>query len=382
MIKRLLFSCIIVCLFVLSCSEKKSKEKLDSKQFQDTVSLVSDSISRTSITFILGKDETSRYPYFSLANQYYRINDSDKTEIVIDSLTSLLEVRNYLEQHPPKNKHPWGLINLVSHGNEFIDLSVKVIPNGDRTSTESLNSAIHDSIFNPLDSNIVDRKSLIFLHGCAVGQNKSLLKTLGYAFGGNKNAIKVKASRLFEYYTYFSENKNPQNIRHYYAKVWYGFYKLDSFPDENSLVKQLEMKYPDDKVNWQEAIRRQYPSNPSEIYHIKFGIPVVWEDFYEKKTDIPALNTKSKQDKWFANHKEFQVLMKKTQIPFEYYQLKFFTAVYKNETEIYYSNKVKARAGVICIIKPLLAEKDPLKTDFIPFKPHANDTNYFGFGKI
>jgi len=377
----MLFFSIICCGLYISCSEKKTQKNSDQKSNNKLDRLFLDTVPRTSITFILGKDEArSRYPYFSLANHYYRINDSDRTEIVIDTITSLLQVRNYLEQHPPKNGHPWGLINLVSHGNEFIDLSVKVLPNGSRTSTESLLKAIHDSVFIALDSNIVDVKSQIFLHGCAVGQNTGLLKTLGIAFGGNQNPIKVKASRLFEYYTYLSGNKNPQSIRHYYAKVWYGFYKIDSTPDENSLVKQFKMKYPNDKINWLEAIRRQYPSNPSEIYHINFGIPVIWEDFYAKSEQLPSLNTKLKQAKWFANNTDFQALIKKTQIPSAYFQIKFYKSVYKTETENYYSNKAKARAGVICIIKPLLSEDNIQKLRYSPFIPPANDTNYFGFG--
>ena len=380
MVNRLLFFSIICCALFISCSEKKANKVPDKTLSNRADSLLLDSISRTSITFILGKDEGSRNPYYSLANHYYRLNDSDKTEIVIDTIFSLLQVRNYLEKHPPKNGKPWGLINLVSHGNEFIDLSVKVFTNGDRTSAKSLLKAIQDSIFMPLDSNIVDLKSLIYLHGCAVGQNIGLLKTLGIAFGGYKKTIKVKASRLFEYYANLSKNKNPQMIRHYFAKVWYGFYKIDSIPDEYSLVKQFRARYPKDDVNWFEAIRRQYPSNPSEIYHISFGVPVVWEDFYEKQNQMPVLNTRVKQTKWFAGKTEFQALIKKTQIPINYFQIKYYNAVYNGKSGIFYSNKAKARAGVICVIKPLLSEDDSLKIKFVPYNPPANDTTYFRFG--
>lgn len=380
MVNRSLFFVLVLCVFVTSCFENKSEKELNQSLLKPADSLVLDTFPRTSITFILGKDEGGGNPYYSLANHYYRLNDSEKTEIVIDTIFSLLQVRNYLENNPPTNGHSWGLVNLVSHGNEFIDLSVKVVTDGPRTSEESLLKAIQDSVFKPLDSNLVDTKTLIHLHGCAVGQNISLLKALGIAFGGYKKPIKVKASKLFEYYANLSQNHNPQMIRHYYAKVWYGFYKVDIIPDENILVKQLESKYPKDTVNWLEAIQRQYPSNPSEIYHISLKIPVVWEDFYESKDQLPNLNTKAKQAKWLTSKSEYIALINKTQIPLEYFQVKYYNAVYNGDSGLLYSNKVRAKAGVICIIKPLLSKSDSLIMKYAPYLPSADDTSFFSFG--
>lgn len=380
MVTRLLCFIILCVVSLVSCSGKKAKKEIAQTISNHADSLLLDSISRTSITFILGKNEHSRNPYYALANQYYRINDTDKTEIVIDTIFSLLQARNYLEKYPPKNGRPWGLINLVSHGNAFIDLSVNVFKNGDRASAESLHKAIRDSIFIPLDSNTVDRKSLIFLHGCAVGQNADLLNALGIAFGGSEKPIKVKASRLFEYYANLSKNNNPKMIRHYFAKVWYGFYKPDSVPDAKSLAKQFLVSYPKEDINWLEAIHRQYQSDPSEIYHIRLGVPVVWEDFYESKEQLPQLNTKVKQTKWLAGKPQFLALIKKTQIPLKYFRIKYYNAAYRGENGIFYSSKAKARVVVVCVIKPLLSEDAGQNSRFIPFRPQADDTIYFRYG--
>ncbi|HYV95506.1 MAG TPA: hypothetical protein VE978_27270 [Chitinophagales bacterium] len=376
---RYFFSGLIICVMLSSCHHNKLKEKSTEATLNRIDSVDTDTVPRKSITFILGKDESSRNPYYSLADQYYRLGDSEKTEIVIDTLISLLEVRNYLAAHRPENGHPWGLINLVTHGNEFIDLSVYVSPTGSRVSEESLQEAIADTIFKPLDSLTIDKKTLFNLHGCAVGHNKGLLRVLGIAFGGNKNPARVKASKMFEYYAYLSQNKNPQMIRHYYARVWYAYYKVDSFPGEAALAEQLKTRYPNDSVDWIRAIRRQYPSNPSEAYHINLNIPVLWEDFYDSKDSLPDLRTKAKQSHWLESKTELLALMKKTRIPQNYFSIKFYTLTYNSDSATVYSSKVKAKAGVICIIEPVLRRTDSQQIKYLPFVPSAEDSMYFTF---
>jgi hypothetical protein len=376
-----LFPGLIVCMMLTSCFENKREEAAGKQTVKLSDSIDTDTFPRRSITFILGKDENTRNPYYSLANEYYRLSDSEKTEIVIDTFVSLLEVRNYLANHRPENGRPWGLINLVSHGNEFIDLSVLVSPTGARVSEESLRKAIDDSVFRPLDSIAADKKTLFNLHGCSVGNNTALLNALGIAFGGNEKPARVKASKLFEYYACLSQNNNPQIIRHYYARVWYAYYKADSVPGEDALAKQLKRKYPKDNVDWVEAIKKQYPSNPSEAYHINLNIPVSWEDFYENKNQLPDWSTKTKQLKWLEHKTEFLALMKKTNIPQEYFNIKFYVLNYNGDKGTVYSSKVKAKAGVTCIIKPVVRNSGLQNSNYLPFIPDSDDSVYFGFSE-
>jgi hypothetical protein len=380
-LKRYLFPGIIVCLLLSSCFENKREEAPGKEPVTLSDHADTDTFPRKSITFILGKDENTRNPYYSLANEYYRLNDSEKTEIVIDTFVSLLEVRNYLANHRPENGRPWGLINLVSHGNEFIDLSVLVSPTRSRVSEESLKKAIADSVFRPLDSLTADKKTLFNLHGCSVGNNTALLNALAAAFGGNEKPARVKASKLFEYYAYLSQNKNPQMVRHYYARVWYAYYNVDSVPDEAALAGQLKRKYPEDNVDWIEAVRKQYPLNPSEAYHINLNIPVVWKDFYESKNQLPDWSTKRKQLKWLEHKTEFYALMKKTNIPLEYFNIKFYVLNYNGDKGTVYSSKVKAKAGVMCIIKPIVRNSGLQTSNYLPFIPEVDDSVYFGFNE-
>ena len=117
----------------------------------DTVDEVVDTIQRTSITFIMGEDNWAYNQYYTLANYYYRISREERTEVVVEGLHSLSQVLEYLQNNPPENGMPYGLVNVVSHGNEFVDLQMKVTPKGVRTSAESIYEALVDEEILPPD---------------------------------------------------------------------------------------------------------------------------------------------------------------------------------------------------------------------------------------
>ena len=364
---------LIACLLLTSCSKKKTPA-------EESAGVGIDTIARTGITFILGKDDNPRNPYYALADDYYRMNDSEKTETVIDTIYTLSGVLDYLAHNRPTNGRPWRLINLVSHGNEFIDLSVVVSPGGPRVSEESIQQAISDTVLRPLDTTIVDSRTRINLHGCAVGKNIGLLRMLGIAFGG-KTPLQVRASRMFEYYGNLSDDNNPQFVKHYYARVWYVYHKPDSIPSDDSLARMFKTQYPTDDVNWAEAVQRYHPSNPSEEYHLRMVIPVSWEDFYETKRELPDVRTTQRQNKWIEDKPQFQALMDKTNIPRENFVVKFYNASYKTDSGDVYSLRVKARAGVVCVIKPVLKRDSLSRERYPPYLPAADDTVFFGFAE-
>ncbi|MDR1459797.1 MAG: hypothetical protein LBI60_06255, partial [Bacteroidales bacterium] len=345
---------LVYALCFFSCNQQK---KTSPQTVVETeIVVMEDTLPRTSITFILGHDRSIYNQYYSLANYYYRLHEEDKTEIVIDTIRALSEVCRYIGEHPPENNRPYGLINLVCHGNEFIDLSALVTPHGVRTSAESLQQAILDSVFIPIDTNCIDSNTLIYLHGCAVGNNQALLSALSVAFGSRQNGVKVMASKLFEYYAYLSKNKNPQSIRHYFAKVWYAFYHPDSLVDQQHFVRQLKKRYPDEQIQWKEGLNRRFQSNPGEIYHFSFFVPFLWEDLYEDESLMPALNTKARKKEWLTNNKPLLSLIRQTNIPLDCFQYKYYKQKYLRESQEVYVLRVKAKAGVICLIQPLLSE--------------------------
>lgn len=368
-------------LFLLSGCKKGSEKEIGvfPMPVADSVSISADTLPRTSITFILGDDHLGHNPYYALASHYYRLHPDDRTEIVIDTIRTMLEVRDYLAGHPPANGRPYGLINLVSHGNEFIDLSTPLFPKGPRTSAESLSDALEDSLFIPLDPAVVDRNSLFYLHGCAIGNNRELLANLAKAFGSTRNGVRVKAAKYFEYYAYLSRNKNPGSIRHYFARTWYAFYHPDSIPDDKGFAQRFAERYPDEAVAWEEGVKRRFQSHPGELFHYSFVVPALWEEYYEEASQVPRVNTRNRRKAWLMNNGEFLGLIGRTGVPVDYFRFNYFKPKYSLRGDTIYALKVQGKAGVLCLIQPIADGTDSLQEGILPFRPAENDTLYFAF---
>ena len=367
---------LLLMIAVVSLQACKGRGDTTPLPVADTLAQPCDTIPRISVTFIMGRDNSAYNPYYSLANQYYRLNPDERTEVVVDSLTALSQVLDWLRLHPADNGLPYGLVNLVTHGNEFIDLQMTVTPDGQRTSVESLRQAMADSLLLPPDCTIVDRHTLIYLHGCAVGQNQPLLDQLAIAFGGR--AV-VKASRLFEYYAYLSPNHNPQSIRHYFARTWYAFYHPDSAYSEAALVRQLRRRYPADTTHWGEGLRRRLQDNPSQLYHFSFTVPCLWDEVFPSSAQFPAVGSRQQQRRWVEESPQFRALLDSTHIPQRYFQTKFYRqTLLLDDDSLAYGLRVRARAGVICLIQPIVAP-DSAGQHYLPFTPSPTDTAIFAF---
>ena len=159
---------LVATVSFFSCKGRGDTAVVDS--IPDTIPEVVNTVPRTSITFILGEDNSSYNQYYTLANHYYRLNPEDKTEVVVSDLTALSQVLDYLREHPADSARPYGLINIVSHGNEFIDLQATVTRWGARISPQSLREALDEKKLLPPDSTIVDSLTVVYLHEAKIGR--------------------------------------------------------------------------------------------------------------------------------------------------------------------------------------------------------------------
>lgn len=388
----LLSTLLLTIVLFPSCNKGDSTSFCDSIVTTEIIGPPAPPKARTSVTFIMGNDHEYFNQYYDMASHYYRINSNDRTDILIDNLTSLSQVLEWLNSHPAADSLPYGLVNLVSHGNEFIDLQMKIVPGGSRTSPDAIQQALADALLKVPDSTIIDSHTTVFLHGCAVGNNQKLLDGLAEAFG---NRATVMASKLFEYYAYLSPNRNPQSIEHYYARTWYAYYHPDSAYNESSIIRQLRHRYPHDTTHWLEGLHRRFQNDPSQIYHYSFIVPCSYSTIYENPSEIPSVNSKSKRQQWINANTDFKEMLEITHIPMQFFQTKFYrqTAV-GDDDKIYYGLKVKARAGVICLIQPLLqtdmentvSEQDDThdsspSAKIAPFRPLFTDTTIFAFSR-
>ena len=206
--KKVLYKIIIIrlvflVLIIASCNTDKQLAEIEKSVGLAEIS--EDSLPqpevREAITFILGRDKNENNKYYEEATNYYAFNPEGKTEHLITNLRSLKEVIDFLKKYRPANGMPWGLVNLVSHGNQWMGLSAKVTPESKRSTSDRILEFIERKELTPVPKEILDEKSVIFIHGCGIGHNSHLLKTIATAFSGKENKVTVRASKLYEYYT-------------------------------------------------------------------------------------------------------------------------------------------------------------------------------------
>jgi hypothetical protein len=333
---------------------------------------------RESITFILGEDKESDNPYYEEATNYYLSNPKAKTESVVKNCRSLLEARNYLATCPPENGLPWGQVNLVSHGNQWLGLSAKVAPYSKRATAQAINACIDTGGFEAVPNQLLDQHSELFIHGCGIGNNPLLLQAIARAFGGTDTVPSVRASKLFEYYTSVRTNTSVTESERYFARAWHIIYKRGYKPGNTILCNQLKAKYPDSKIDWQDALSRDQPRYPGDIYYYSFEVPLKWVIEYDNKDSIPELKNNRQQLSWIGSQPEITRMLKQVNIPKKDFNWWFrMVRVKHDDGSRSPAVWVKGYSTILCVLKPIVAQNQNTGLLQGPFCPRLDDENYY-----
>ncbi len=326
---------------------------------------------RESITFILGVDKDDENLYYAEAEKYYRTNITGRTEYIITTCYSLLEASNYLVSYPPSNDQPWGTINLVSHGNQWLGLSVKVTPGGNRTTVETLKKGLKEEVFRSIPSDIIDRKTELIMHGCGVGHNKELMELIGKAFSSETEKPTVKASLLFENYaSEYDDNYQVQSQR-YYSKAWFAYYKRGYRPGDIRLTRQFNKRYPEAEIDWRDILTREKPRWPGDSYCYTFHVPVKWIVTYPDEEYLPDISTEENRQFWLLEQDKLLSTIEKTQIPFNKFSWRIKAIKYERDDGILVPGiRAKGYATVLCVVVPVMFENDTVV-------PKTSNKNYF-----
>ncbi len=334
---------------------------------------------RENITFILGEDKPGSNPYYSLAFDYYKSNKAAHTENIVTTCRSLTEVRDYLRDNPPANDRPWGLINLVSHGNEWFGMSVPVAPGSKRSSTERIAEYVNTGKFEPLPNALVDDSTEIYLHGCGLGKDHDLLKIIGKAFGGKGHQPIVRASKLKEYYASLHNAGKVLNSQLFFAKTWNVYYKYKDKPDDSILLQEFRKLYPKDSADWNAALNRSSSVITGDVFHYNINVPVYFTAMYSSPDSLPDLSTDEKKLKWISHQKTLINIIAKTTIPLDKFKWSTQKIFIKDANNVKKpAIDVSGMCTVLCVVKPLIKERNTSTCDATPFFPSINDTVYFG----
>lgn len=368
---RYAISALLLLTLFMSCVGKRKVEVVNAVD-------VSTTTSRESITFILGDDANNNNKYYHEAAEYYRVDNNDRTEYLVSSCRSLTEVTSYLRNNPPSNGQPWGTINLVTHGNQWLGLSVRVIPGKYRTSVKSLQAAMDQGVFSPLPDSVIDSKSEITVHGCGVGNNKNLINTMGDVFSSKSEKPLVRASLFFENYVSIDDAGYISDTRRYLTAAYFAYYKKGYRPGDIRLSRQLTRRYPDQQINWRDILNRKEPRWAGDSFHYTFNVPVKWIVLYEDEHSLPDISNDENQQQWLLKQEELLSTIESTEIPFNKFSWKIKTIKYKCEDgTLVPAVRAKGLATILCVLKPLISDDQNQIANYQPLNPGLYDTAYF-----
>ena len=297
---------------------------------------------RPSITFILGEDEKKGSNYFANAKKYF-LNDADaQSDFFVDTCSSLLAVRNQLEELLPAGAQAWGKINLVLHSNQWTGMSLSTIGVNERTTVDALLEAAANGKLPALSNDVLDKHSLIDIKACGLGDNEKLLAALQQALGGgDENMPGVKSTSNF---VYFEESAGKMASKS--LKPFYAFYKTAYRPAALHLKRQFETRYPEVEIDWMTAMRLKEPRWDGDAFHTRFNVPVEWELIFESNDEALKVLEQEGEVAFVKTQKALMDLLEKFEIPVD----KFRWTVTKKKLNGKVEVLVKGKSTVLCVL--------------------------------
>lgn len=380
-----LFSSSIIALILLvSCNDRKESAAMSENKAsipvidsvkQDTAIIAAPL--RESITFILGEDKDAGNPYYSEASKYYSNNPVGKTTYMVTSCRSLIEVRNHLVKHVSPDS-PWGRINLVSHGDQWLGLSVKVTPESRRSTPERLQEFLQTGTFNPMPDSVIDQQSEVVIHACGIGNNIDFVETLALVFKATSTTPQVIAPRLFEFYSSGTDQSGNLQSLNYMTKAWMVSYKKGDKPGNLILCNLLQEKYPEAHISWQDALSREHPRFGGDSYHYTFDIPVNMVVNIPLHDSLPNFSTIENKLMWINQQSDIKHILSKIQIPAEKFSWNLKSGYARNKAgKRTRAISVKGFCTILCILKPLTDEKLSSAGSIRPLVPAITDTTFY-----
>jgi len=324
---------------------------------------------RPSVAFILGNDKQAENPYYEQALRYYTTNPKAKTDFVVTECRSLEEMKSYLADHAVLNAQPWGDIHLISHGNQWSGLSVKVAPQSKRATTQRILEYTRSPEFIFLPSSVVDDLTRIFLHSCGVGNDANLVEAVRSFLGCPQSLPTVYAPRLFEFYTSDAAGKNSQR---YLAQSWLVCYRFGEQPSTLSLMNELREKYVEVAIDWKDALERSSPRWVGDTYHYTFDVPVKWIVPVDAR---PDLTDEILQMEWLAQQPQIGKELDRLHLPLEKFKWTFVKGYAQGKDgEKKAAINVTGYCTMLCVIKTMTHE--PTTADTSP-ATEITDPRYY-----
>jgi hypothetical protein len=303
---------------------------------------------RPAITFLLGQDKEGQH-FFQLAEQHFLLDSAEKTDRVVKSCRSLHSILDYLQSTP--DQKPWGVINLVAHGNMWGGLSVPIREEGERAFPKELFRAAMDGQFPVLPASSVDEKTRINIWACGIGKNPLINLALEMLFTNEDGvAADIYASPYFVIFREVEGREAPVRLN---LSYWPYFFRSGYRPSETEISRQLAMQYPDAAVPWKEALQSENPDPDQVVFHNEFKVPVVWTVLYPDKNSRPDIGTDEQKMDWINNQSPLMQKIEDLEIPLEKYHWTVNKILFRHpDGRIQPAIKAIGLCTVLCVLGP------------------------------
>ncbi len=364
-----------------SCDTQTNKISPSAISFDSMITAteqVEDS-TRPSITFIMGTDSKLENPYYQQAKNYYEFNPEAQTDFLIDSIFTLVGVRDFLENNN-EGINPWGQVNIVVHSNQWTGLSARIEKNGPRVSNESLDYAIQHKIIKSLDNTKMDEQTNLNFYSCGLGKNQEMLDLLSFAFGGEDGVRPlVRSSKHFMFYESNVYQGQAYNCKKYMAQSWHTYFKTGYRPGNLQLANQLKKAFPNVEKDWLSALDTKEAAYPGQAFHHTYRIPVVWTVTYENKSERPNLKTEAEKQEWLKEQEDLLAKIDGMGIPKKYFNWTIRPTVYTNEEGDHPAIKAIGFCTILNVLEAI-TETDEAGQNIV-VSPAINDEEHFGFSR-
>jgi len=326
---------------------------------------------RETITFVFGPDDDAEHPLTALARAYYQDDPLERTDRVVEDLGSLVEALNYLQDQPPANGQPWGIVNIVAHGNDAGIFGVPLLRGGDPISPEKLSQAMRDRLLKPLPRTILDEQSEIRLIGCALGRNTQLLRLLSRALEQRKGHRPSVGSSIF--YTSFGSTSGQ--IFHCLARACVVPMRTSEHVGDAQVDKRIRSCAREIGTDAQAVSRRTGPRFLGDSYgHVAEG-SFRWLAVFPPPTSPPLIETAYHRDRWLSGDPDFRRYLAINRIPWEPRQWTVTPSTTAGQHLDSPSIVVRGKVKKLFLVKPLVRE-DPSGA-IVPLSPSWRDTSYY-----
>lgn len=266
-------------------------------------------VDRQSITFVMGEDKPNA-SFFSLAEDHFLYDPVEKTEKVIKYIRDLQSLILFLNDH---SETPYGLINVVVHGNMWSGLSTAIKAEGERSYPKELYKAILHGQLPTLQPGAVDNNTQVNIWACGIGKNPLINIALDMLFT-NSDGRRADLYVSTDFVIFYERERGPAGRTS--ASYWPYFFRQGYRPSESVILNALKRKFPKDTVAWGTALKnRSYVH--AEPFSTTFDIPVQWLVIYETKEERPSIETLEEKILWVSSQNELMGKIESLNIPLE-----------------------------------------------------------------